>query len=967
MKSASRDVPERAVTTRLTTGRKHLRRVLAAGLVGFAMLVGPQTVAADSFVTGWEAGVYDSGAGTYADWGTPTDPFTTGPFDPLAGAQPFVARTKVSIEKVGATAREYVRDVKVQTPPGLVVNPQAVPTCSREEFYWRAPQSACPPETQVGRVYLGGVFGSNFPVYNLEPRRGVPAEFGFLAVVVPVTVEGRVGPDGTLSAVSLNNSYGNNVQSIEFMFYGMPGDPAYGTGSTAPRKPFITTPTSCVGPVETLLTINSWQTPEDQHFSDTTPVGGSGCAQLPFDPVSAVRSTSQAAGAPTGLDFELRVPQSDNPDGRATAHVKRVEVELPEGMTVNPAAADGLAGCSLAQVDLDSSDPVGCPAGSKIGSVEVETPLLEEKVGGSVYLASPHDNPFGSLLALYVVAENAERGVRLKIPGRIDADPVTGRLTATFDDNPQLPYTSLRVRTNGGQRAPLMNPSTCGTHEVVTRISPWSAVDPDNPTPSEVVEQISRLEVTGCASGFSPLLEAGSERALARASSPFVLAVSRGDRDEEIASIDSIELPTGLLGDISGVAVCESAAADAGSCPAASRIGRVQTAVGSGPFPAWLPQAGKRQTSVSLAGPYRGAPYSLSVVVPAQAGPFDLGNVVVRSPLHVDIRTAQLSSEVAQSRVFDRHGNLAQVLEGRVPTILEGIPLRIRDIRVIVDRDGFMLNPSDCSAKEVDATVVSVAGGRAAKSSRYNAAACRALPFDPRLGLRLTGRRQVKIGRHPGVRALVRQAGVGEAGIRRARVVMPDSLALDPDNARALCEFEDGTKPDLENHCPAGSKVGRARARTPLLNRDLVGDVYFVKNVRRDPRTGNAIRTLPMLVVALRGEIDINLVGESDTARNGRLINTFNGVPDAPISRFNLNIRGGKNGILAVTRTAKGSENLCERPKRQIALTRMAGHNGKPSNYRLRVKTPCTRKQVRNAKRSAKRAAKRSARRTART
>jgi hypothetical protein len=222
----------------------------------------------------------------------------------------------------------------------------------------------------------------------------------------------------------------------------------------------------------------------------------------------------------------------------------------------------------------------------------------------------------------------------------------------------------------------------------------------------------------------------------------------------------------------------------------------------------------------------------------------------------------------------------------------------------------------------------------------------------------LTGRKQVSTGKHPGVRALVRQTGVGEAGIKRAKVTLPKSLALDPENAQALCEFEDGTKPDLEKHCPKGSIVGRARAKTPLLERDLVGNVYFVKNVRKDAKTGNEIRTLPMLIVALRGEIAVNLKGESSTTRGGKLVNTFNNVPDAPITKFNLNIKGGKNGILAVTRTRRAKINVCA--SRQIAEADMDGQNGRVRDFNVRVKTPCTKKQTRNAKRAAKRAAARS-------
>jgi hypothetical protein len=281
--------------------------------------------------------------------------------------------------------------------------------------------------------------------------------------------------------------------------------------------------------------------------------------------------------------------------------------------------------------------------------------------------------------------------------------------------------------------------------------------------------------------------------------------------------------------------------------------------------------------------------------------------------------------------------------------------LRVREVTVLVDRSSFMLNPSDCAAKQVAATIVSDQGAAARPVNHFQAADCADLRFKPRLGLRLTGRRQVRTGRHPGVRAVVRQRGIGEAGIEKAVVKLPKSLALDVDNAQALCEFDDGTKPDLENHCPNGSIVGRARARTPLLNDDLVGDVFFVKNVRIDPDTGNEIRTLPMIIVALRGEIAVNLVGESDTTKSGKLVNTFDAVPDAPVSRFNLNIKGGKNGILAVTRTRRSRINLCKKPRSHVAIADFDGHNGKRLDRDIRMRTPCRKRRPSPAKACRKR------------
>jgi hypothetical protein len=323
----------------------------------------------------------------------------------------------------------------------------------------------------------------------------------------------------------------------------------------------------------------------------------------------------------------------------------------------------------------------------------------------------------------------------------------------------------------------------------------------------------------------------------------------------------------------------------------------------------------------------------MAIVTPAVAGPFDLGVVVVRTALHVDRRTAEITA-----------------VSDPLPELLDGIPLNIRSASVRLNRSEFVKNPTSCEPSSVSGSLTSTLGAVAPLSERFQVGDCAGLAFEPRLALRLTGRRQVRTGRHPGVRARVTQRGVEEAGIAKAETTLPKSLALDPDNARELCEFEQGTRPDLENHCPKGSIVGRARAKTPLLDDDLAGNVYFVKNIRIDEDTGNEIRTLPMIVVALRGQVAINLIGESSTTRSGRLVNTFAGVPDAPITRFNLNLRGGRNGILTVTRTRRARINLCAKPNRHIAQADMDGQNGKRHDRNIRMNTPCRKRRQSAAK-----------------
>jgi hypothetical protein len=692
-----------------------------------------------------------------------------------------------------------------------------------------------------------------------------------------------------------------------------------------------------------------------------------GCQSLGFDPDLDLAPTTTEADGASGLAAVLDVPQNnsappavsrdpgdvDDPSagapghwrsdaGRATAHLDDSVVVLPEGVSVNPSAAAGLRACPDGGMGVRGFDSVNgrvlfndgdpfdqdggadgadCPDASKIGTVTVQTPLLAEDLSGELVLGEPKstDPASGEMFRLFLVVRDVERGLVVKIFGSTVADPATGRLTTTFANNPELPFDRLSLDVKGGPRGVLGLPQDCGAHGWSSEFTPWSG--------GSAVAPGGGLAVgSRCALGFSPALDAGMSTSRARGHGAFAFSFSRRDGEQRLAGLTAT-LPQGLLASVKGLPLCSNAQADAGSCPAGSRIGLVDAKAGSGD-PFVLEQKGE----VFLTEGYRGGAYGLAVKIRPVAGPFrgamELSPIIVRQAIHVDRKTAQVT---AVSDPF--------------PLIHHGVPLRVREVTVNVDRDRFMLNPSGCSPRQVGATILSAQGTAANVANPFQASDCAALRFGPRLALRLTGRRQVRTGKHPGIRAQVTQRGVAEAGIEKAVVRLPKSLALDVDNAQALCEFADGTKPDLENHCPKGSIVGRARARTPLLNDDLAGNVYFVKNVRRS-KTGNLIRTLPMIIVALRGEIAINLVGESSTTKSGKLVNTFAAVPDAPVSKFNLDIRGGRNGILAVTRTRRARINLCNRPKRHIAEADMDGHNGKRFDRDIRMKTPCASKRA---------------------
>jgi hypothetical protein len=860
-----------------------------------------------------------------------------------AGAHPFSASADIrfvtkpdpaSTEPDRRAPIEEPRDIGVGLPPGFVGNPMVTPRCPlhlAEVGPFPTDRSGCDTESAVGVMIIDGAVDLHQVIFNVVPEVGYPAQFAFSSQGFTFTLYPALRSDGDYGIdVVSKNSPVDQIESVRAAFcsWGVkettPPDSlspnfACRTQAEAPAgtRPFLTNPaTECssVAPVTTVYA-NSWANPTRAVGAEFASPLITDCGTLRFDPSVDIAPTTTVPDAPTGLNVDMAFPQEDNAQGQAPPALKKAVVTLPEGMSINPSAANGLRACSDAELKLKSKAPVECPEASKIGTVKAVSPLLEEPLSGGVFIRSQNsgDPQSGEMFRLALVLENEERGISVRLPGQVRADAATGRLVTTFDNNPELPVSSIALDLKDGPRAPLATPPTCGPKTIDTVLTSWGG---------QTVERSSSFNVD-CApglGGFAPAFTAGAVNPTGGAFSPFALHITKPDRDSVLNGV-SLKMPTGLLARIKG--------------NLNTQVGSVRAFAGPGSQPFVLPG------SVTLEGAYGDAPYSLRVVVPAKAGPFDLGDVVVRQKVYVDPVTAEVS-----------------VVSDPVPTIVKGVPARMQRLDVLVDKPGFMINPTSCEAKQVAGTLGSASGQTAAVSTRFKVSECATLRFKPRLGLRLTGRKQVRTGKHPGVRALVRQTGVGEAGIERAKVTLPKSLALDPDNANALCEFEAGTKPDLENHCPKGSIVGRARAKTPLLERDLVGNVYFVKNVRRDSETGNEIRTLPMLIVALRGEIAVNLKGESSTTRNGRLINTFASVPDAPITQFNLNVKGGKNGILAVTRTRKSKINVCA--TRQIAAADMDGQNGRVRDFNVRLKTPCTKKQTKRAKRAAKRAAARS-------
>jgi hypothetical protein len=846
-----------------------------------------------------------------------------------AGAHPTMTTTfdlehDSSLAPIGGTPR----DITVKLPPGLVGAANATPTCPMgivSDY-----SAACPLDTAIGEVdaslfYLGlpTPFVQHVLVYNVTPNPDEPAVIGFNAVFpVRLSISARSDGDYGITASATNLTEGASLLSTKLTLWGVPADHTgpgssldqntqrpYGGPGSGIRRAFLTNPTACSPtPLTSSLAIDAWQAPGVFSTDTANLTSFTGCDRLAFAPAIDVRPDNRTAGAPAGLAVDVTVPQNPDPDGLATAHVKDVSVKLPEGMAVSASSADGLGGCSDEQIGLHALGAASCPDSSKIGTVQLTTPLLDKPLSGEVFLGTQKSNDPQSGEMFRVFLQVAGSGVRAKLAGQVRADPATGQLTATFASNPQLPFDAIDVRFFGGPRASLVNPDTCGIKTAQATLVSWADPAPVHANSSFVIDQ-------GCdqAGKFEPTLDAGLITPEAGGSSPFTMTLSRPSGQQDFSGL-SVVLPEGLLARIGSVPQCPEAQAAAGTCGSASQIGKVTIASGAGTSPLSVPQTGKAPTAVYLVGPYKGAPFSLSIVVPAQAGPFDLGTVVVRAALFVD--------------PIDAH---ATVVSDPLPTILAGVPLDVQKINVLIDRPGFMVAPTSCAPMSITTTVTSSQNTIATPSKGFQVGECASLTLKPKLTIALTGKGQTTDAKHPGVSATLTQPA-GQANLKKVQVALPLSLALDPDNAQALCEFADGSK--VEPTCPKASIVGTATARTPILDQPLTGPVYFVKNIRTDPKSGRQIRTLPKLVIPLTGEngLRLNIVGTSSVVGD-RLVTTFDNIPDAPVSDFALNIDGGQHGILTVSGT-----DICK--STQIAAQQVDGHNGKTADTNIYLQTP---------------------------
>jgi len=882
---------------------RRLLTTLAATALGAALLAAPAQASPSDFgLAKVSASLSSLKAGDHPDFTSEFEVTT----DPASKANVFGLK-----EPYGP-----IRNIAVSLPPGLIANPNAVEQCTVVELETSTTGGGgCPNASQVGIVkFYAYLLETAYvePLYMMAPPSdgSSVARLGFVGATIPILIEAglRSESDYGVDATVQGASGQQEVVKAQTTIWGVPTDESHDKERCTPEEafhgcvtslpdppegpelPLTANPTRCGVPLELKVAVESYA-----GYSGEESVGlGSitGCNPIDFLPTLNIAPTSHAAAEPTGLDAELAMTQNETISGLATSHLRYASVELPEGMTIASGAGDGLAACSAAEVGLGTREPAHCPNASKIASAKITSPALSAPVNGAVYQRTPVK---GDLFGVWLVAD--ELGLHLKLPGEVKADPVTGQLTTTFvgteesEGLPQAPVSSFELHFFAGPRAPLAAPRACGTYSAHYVLTPWSGRPP-------VTGDIPMTFDQGCdTGGFTPTLQAGSANPLAGAFSEFLTTITLPSGQQNVADVQ-VSLPRGVLAKLAGVALCEGAAAASGDCPAASRVGRSVVAAGPGPSPLWLPQPGREPIEVFLSGPYKGAPYSLVVRAPAQVGPFDLGIVITRAAIQIDPETAH-----------------ATVISDPLPQILEGVPVSYRTIHVAVDRPEFALNPTGCDLKQATATLTSPEGTTASPTSPYRVGGCRALGYKPRLDLSLKGK--TNRGAHPALTAVLKPRP-GDANTLRASAALPHSEFLDQAHIRTIC-----TRVQFAaSECPQGAIYGKARAFTPLLDRPLEGPVYLRSSSNQ----------LPDLVVALHGAVDFYAVARIDSV-NGGIRSTFEAVPDAPITKFVLKMRGGRKGLLV------NSRNLCKGKVR--ARVKFTAHNGRRKTLRPVLRSGC--------------------------
>jgi hypothetical protein len=853
---------------------------------------------------------------------TPEKLYTQAAGHPNFGITDFRIATYPAIAGVGGFPTSFVKDIVVNTPEGLSVNPQAAPECEVKVFE----EGKCSAESIVGWNYLTVAAQSpdgtthkceptavpgeclqarvKLPVYNLVPFEGHPSMVGFLTKGGATFIVGSLSPVDqhvifTINEINPPDENDPPIIESRLVFEGRKGNGTY-----------LTMPSNCDGGQVSTIFLDSQGPPyEAEQTSDeasyTTPTGATGCENVPFDPSIGVNAPGGAVDSPDPTTVNVDIPFEPGPENISNSYLKVARVTLPKGMGINPSVANGLQVCTDDQFHYHTDLPVECPAASKIGTVEVQTPSLPpNSLFGDVYAGAPlNNNPSsGEEFRIFIHAFSTRYGVNVRLKGQVFPDLLTGQLTAVVAENPQATFSSFRLHFNTIDNKVLTLPPTCGQNTATSDLTPWSEQADAKPSADLALSSYpggGNCPKTMGERPFAPPYNAKADSTKAGSYSPFHVLIARKDGEQELKVVN-VTLPKGLTGKLAGIPYCPedaiaAAAASSGaaekakpSCPAESLLGSATTRAGTGSNPF------KIGGNVYLAGPYKGAPLSLVTVTPSVAGPYDLGTVVVRVALFVEPETAQIHA-----------------VSDVIPDVFGGVKLDLRSINLDIDRSQFMINPTNCAAQ---ATTGAINGGGAdptnsatfssyAVNDPFQATECNKLGFKPKLKVTLNG--PTKRAKNPRLTAVL-SSKKGQANVLRTALTMPHSLFLDQGHIGTVC-----TRPQLASHaCPKGSVYGHAEAKSPLLSNKLKGKVFLVSSNHE----------LPDLLVDLRGQVEIYLRGVI-SSKHGGLKTVFNNVPDVPVSKFTLKMKGGKKSLLV------NSTNTCAKPQR--AKLNIKGQNGK--------------------------------------
>ncbi len=909
-------------------------------------------------------------------WPTNAD----GTIDTQAGSHPYDLTVAFTLNNVGyeTAAGAEARTINVNLPPGIVGNAQAVPQCPRTdldhsgatEYY----TGACPIASQIGRnqaTVVGFPYIADSPVYNMVPPPGVAAEFAFIQNAHWVFIDSgvRTGGDNGITA------HTRDLPEVELVLntttiWGVPAESshdvdregvlaegqscytapsgAYACPAGVPAVPFLTLPTSCGAPLEfTAEELGTWANenyvaPVARYVmqnDEGIPTGLTGCERLqPFKPEINIAPDTSYADTPAGLSVDVKMPQGLNTESLQTPNLDDTTVVLPEGVGINPGQATGLIACQSSEEAFGTEPngetmegPVSCPAASKVGTVEISTPLLRDKLQGNVYILG--QNPPN--LQLLIAASGD--GVNLKVVGNVYLDENTGQLTSSFTKTPDFPFTDFKLNFSGGAQAALTTPTKCGTYETTADFTPWATPFIEDQFDTSLFAINAGPNGTPCVwpMPFSPSMIAGSTTDQAGGYTDFSMLLQRGDEQQRIKSL-SFKTPEGLLGMISRVAPCGEPQASQGACSSASQIGHTVVGAGPGPYPFYIPQASAPPAPIYLTGPYKGAPFGLSIVVPLIAGPFNLGTEVVRAKLEVDPLTSQVT-----------------IATDPLPQFEKGIPADLRLINAVIDKPGFMFNPTDCAPMSFSGTATSVEGATAPLSSHFQMGSCQALKFQPDFKVSTNGKTSRKSGASLTAKIVYPVGNLGynqassQSNIQTVKVDLPKQL---PSRLPTLQKACTAKQFDVDPAgCPSASIVGHAKAITPVLPVPLEGPAYFVSH------GGEAF---PNLIVVLQGDnVTVHLIGDTFINEKTNITSsTFKQIPDVPIQSFELNLPQGQYSALAA------NTNLCTVKGGLKMPTIFTAQNGATIKQTTPITTTgCTKHKTKKTKQKSKQKNKQSA------